>query len=284
MRQKTRTREEKTMKITLLNDLSGYGNCSLTANIPVLNVLGHETHPFPTAILSNQTAYDSYFMKNTAEYFDDYVSQWEKLGEKTDCVYAGFSVDAALPLKAADLAEKYGAMFFFDPVLGDKGALYKCFDETFVSCYRAAAKRADYITPNFTEACLLAEEDYSSFLREGDLQNFTERLLELAEKLHAYGAKNVIVTGAQWKKRLFNGCCFDGNKFLFECEYFPKAYSGTGDLFDSVFLGRLLNGETAENCVKAASAFVSQCISYAIGHGIDSRHGVNFTPFLKNLR
>ena len=60
------------MKITLINDLSGYGNCSLTANIPVLNVMGHETHPFPTAVLSNQTAYDSFFMRDCSADFAAY--------------------------------------------------------------------------------------------------------------------------------------------------------------------------------------------------------------------
>ena len=146
------------MKITLINDLSGYGNCSLTANIPVLNVMGHETHPFPTAVLSNQTAYDSFFMRDCSADFAAYIAEWDKLGEKTDCVYAGFTPNAAVPEQAADLAEKYRAIFFFDPVLGDKGELYKCFDSSFIPRYRAAAARAQYITPNLTEACILGGE------------------------------------------------------------------------------------------------------------------------------
>ncbi|PWM71437.1 MAG: hypothetical protein DBX59_09045 [Bacillota bacterium] len=272
------------MKITLLNDLSAYGNCSLAANIPVLNVLGHETHAFPTAILSNQTAYDSFFIKDTSRYFDDYVKEWDKLGERTDCVYAGFSVDGDLPLKAADLAEKYGAMFFFDPVLGDKGGLYKCFDEGFVARYRAAAARADYITPNFTEACLLAGENYFSFADETDETAFKKRLANLAQSLCDGGAKNAVVTGAEWRGKLFNGCFFNGEPFIYECEFFKKSYSGTGDLFDSVFLGYLLNGATAKDCVAKASDFLSTCIACAMERGIDSRRGVDFTPFLKNLR
>lgn len=272
------------MKITLLNDLSAYGNCSLTANIPVLNVLGHETHPFPTAVLSNQTAYDSFFMKDISPFFGNYVAEWNKIGERTDCVYAGFSVDPSLPEKAADLARDYGALFFFDPVLGDKGELYKCFDASFVERYRLAARRADYITPNFTEACLLTGRDYHAVLGLPDEKSFTDNLLALAEKLFLNGAKNVVVTGAEWHGKMFNACFFEGTPLIYECALQKKSYSGTGDLFDSVFLGYLLNGEPAESCVQKASDFVSECMAYSIRQNIDSRHGVNFIPFLKTLR
>lgn len=37
-------------KIALINDLSGFGKCSLTAAIPVISVLGIQACPLPTAI------------------------------------------------------------------------------------------------------------------------------------------------------------------------------------------------------------------------------------------
>lgn len=271
------------MKITLINDLSGYGNCSLTANIPVLNVMGHETHPFPTAVLSNQTAYDSFFMRDCSADFAAYIAEWDKLGEKTDCVYAGFTPNAAVPEQAADLAEKYGAIFFFDPVLGDKGELYKCFDSSFIPRYRAAAACAQYITPNLTEACILGGEDFFSVCAEKSESVFLERVFALAETLCRAGTKNAVITGAPYGKKLFNVCLFGGKRALFSCRYFEKSYSGTGDLFDSVFLGALLNGEPPAQCVARAADFVSRCIAYSIEKNIDSRHGVDFTPFLKEL-
>ena len=53
-------------KIALINDLSGFGKCSLTAAIPVISVLGIQACPLPTAILSAQTGFSSY-------YCDDYT-------------------------------------------------------------------------------------------------------------------------------------------------------------------------------------------------------------------
>ena len=55
-------------KIAMINDLSGYGRCSLTVAIPVLSAMGHQCCPIPTAILSNHTEFPVYF-------FDDYTEK-----------------------------------------------------------------------------------------------------------------------------------------------------------------------------------------------------------------
>jgi len=48
-------------RVAVINDLSGLGKCSLTAAIPVLSVMGVQACPLPTAVLTNQTGYDSYY-------------------------------------------------------------------------------------------------------------------------------------------------------------------------------------------------------------------------------
>ena len=61
-------------KIAVLNDLSGMGKCSLTAAIPVISVMGVQACPLPTAVLSNQTGYESYFCDDyTASRAGDYA-------------------------------------------------------------------------------------------------------------------------------------------------------------------------------------------------------------------
>ena len=56
-------------KIAVINDLSGLGKCSLTAAIPVISVMGVQACPLPTAVLSNQTGYESYFCEDFTEDF-----------------------------------------------------------------------------------------------------------------------------------------------------------------------------------------------------------------------
>ena len=58
-------------KIAVLNDLSGLGKCSLTAAIPVISVMGIQACPLPTAVLSCQTGFPSYFC-------DDYTDRMDK--------------------------------------------------------------------------------------------------------------------------------------------------------------------------------------------------------------
>lgn len=61
----------KTMKkIAVINDLSGFGKCSLTAAIPVISALGLECCPMPTAVLSNQTGFESFYCDDFTDKMD----------------------------------------------------------------------------------------------------------------------------------------------------------------------------------------------------------------------
>ena len=57
-------------KIAVINDLSGFGRCSLTAAISVISAMGVQPCPLPTAILTAQTGYPDY-------YCDDYTDKME---------------------------------------------------------------------------------------------------------------------------------------------------------------------------------------------------------------
>ena len=67
-------------KIAVIQDLSGLGKCSLTAAIPVISVMGVQAVPLPTAVLSNQTGYPSYFCDNYTEHMEQIMDEWEKRG------------------------------------------------------------------------------------------------------------------------------------------------------------------------------------------------------------
>ena len=64
-------------KIAVIHDLSGLGKCSLTAAIPVISAMGVQACPLPTAILSNQTGYGSYF-------WDDYTDRMELIMDRVE--------------------------------------------------------------------------------------------------------------------------------------------------------------------------------------------------------
>ena len=69
-----------TKKVAVINDLSGLGRCSLTAAISVLSAMGIQTCPLPTAILSSQTEYPSYYCYDFTDKMDYFRQEWKKLG------------------------------------------------------------------------------------------------------------------------------------------------------------------------------------------------------------
>ncbi len=79
-----------TKKIAVINDLSGFGRCSLTAAISVIAAMGVQPCPLPTAVLSAQTGYPSY-------YCDDYTEKWsifEANGKRWDRLSMVFTPDS----------------------------------------------------------------------------------------------------------------------------------------------------------------------------------------------
>ena len=66
-------------KIAVLNDLSGLGKCSLTAAIPVISVMGIQACPLPTAVLSCQTGFPSYFCDDYTDRMDKFMDEWKNL-------------------------------------------------------------------------------------------------------------------------------------------------------------------------------------------------------------
>ena len=71
-----------TKKAVLINDLSGLGKCSLTAAIPVLSVMGIQACPMPTAVLTSQTGFKSFYCNDCTDKLDYYTSEWKKRYEE----------------------------------------------------------------------------------------------------------------------------------------------------------------------------------------------------------
>ena len=150
-------------RIAVINDLSGLGKCSLTAAIPVLSVMGVQACPLPTAILSNQTGYESYYYDDYTKHMDAYTDEWSKRGLTLDGIYTGFlgsELQAEKILRFIDVFQKPDTLLLVDPVMGDSGHTYDIYTETFGTQMKRLVQRADVITPNLTELCLLTDIDY----------------------------------------------------------------------------------------------------------------------------
>lgn len=247
-------------RVAAIHDLSGLGRCSLTAAIPVLSALGVQACPVPTAVLSCQTGFSHFYLADGTEWMEHFIEDWQRSGLTPDGIYTGFLAGAA---QVAEV-ERFLAAFrtpetllVVDPVMGDGGRLYKgCTDEL---CRRMAAlaARADVITPNLTEACLLAGESYDAFA--ADDPECPQRVLELARRL-AQGGRQVVVTGVDHGDAIYN-IAAGREEFLVKTPRQAGHFSGTGDLFASVVCGGSMRGFSLRRCVELATRLIAAAVA-----------------------
>lgn len=245
--------------ILLASDLPGYGKVALAAMIPVLSHMGHHVYTLPTALVSNTLDYGLFDIMETTDYMKKTMAVWDKLGFSFDAVATGFIVSGE---QAAMLAEygascrRKGAFFFVDPIMGDEGHLYNGVPPEAVDHMKPLIAQADCIVPNYTEAALLTGIPYK---KEGTTDGETKTLLDA---LSAMGAASVVITSARVDGRdAVAG--YDGKTgayFTIPFDAIPVRFPGTGDIFSSVLLGHLLNGEALPSSVKKAMDTVAALI------------------------
>lgn len=266
-------------KVAVINDLSGVGRCSLTAAIPILSILGTQCCPIPTAILSNQTDFESFSFLDLTDELKAYTNSISKLNIEFDCIYSGFLGS----LKQIDIVHNFidknkEALIVVDPVMGDNGSLYDTFTYEICERMKELIKYAHIITPNLTEACILTGINYTK-------NKTKEEILNIAELLGEIGPEKIIITGVVIENELCNVYYNSKNKEIFinKIKYINESYSGTGDLFTSIIIGLLLNNHSIEYSITKAGEFLYNVIKYTFDKKTNPKEGIMFELFLKEL-
>ena len=284
-------------KIAVIQDLSGLGKCSLTAAIPVISVMGVQAVPLPTAVLSNQTGYPSYYCDDYTEHMEQIMTEWEKRKFSPDGIYTGFLADEEQADKILDFFQRFrteNTMVLVDPVMGDNGRAYGIYTEGLREKMLQLVGNAHVITPNLTEALLLLygkegmEKRYASLL-ELDGRKRLEQIGKIGEQLKKeYGLQAAVITGVESQAEL---CVHQMGNLVVEnghsswC-FAPKiggSYSGTGDLFASVLSAGLVKEMSMMSCVELAVDFLSKAIAQTVQEGTDRNDGVCFEAYLGEL-
>ncbi|RKJ17667.1 pyridoxine kinase, partial [Butyricicoccus sp. 1XD8-22] len=222
----------------VIQDLSSFGKCSLTAAIPVLSVMGVQACPLPTAILSAQTDYPSFFYEDFTSKMQYFEEEWSKLEITFDGIYTGFVTGQEQINNIFRFLDKFKSsdtLVLVDPVMGDKGEAYKLFTEELLVQMRELVKRANVITPNVTECCLLTGLSYEKLHNYSNKEDFIKALEEAGNALQQQTNAKIIVTGVNppsnnMDKQFVGNLYLDGTgTFYSEIPYNGKSYSGTGD-------------------------------------------------------
>lgn len=274
-------------RIAAIHDLSGFGRSSLTIILPVLSTMGVQVCPLPTALLSTHTGgFDDYFFLDLTSQMQPIADHWKKLKVDFDAIYSGFLGSSSQVEIVRNFIDDFkphngDGLIMVDPVLGDDGEFYGPFSSEMVSRMRCLVEKADIITPNITEAALLLEEDFEQVLTIEKVKNQLKALADL-------GPKMVVLTSVktETKPDVSTVVAYDRNDGRFwkvECDYVPAFYPGTGDLFASVLLGSLLQGDSLPMAIERAIQFVSLSIRATFGYQEPHRDGVLFERVLGSL-
>ena len=245
-------------KIAMINDLSGYGRCSITAALPVLAALKIQCCPVPTSVLSNHTGFPVYFFDDYTDKMEPYIEKWTELGFSIDGIVSGFLGSERQIQIVKDMITEFKkpeTKVIVDPIMGDHGETYATYTETMCRKMRELAEMADILTPNLTEACILTERP---FKKEG----WSRKEIEgLTEELLAMGPSGVVITGVREGQYLVNAVAEREKKITYiRRKKVGTERPGTGDVFSSVVAGVCVRGGSLSEGVALAADFVKDCI------------------------
>lgn len=263
-------------KIAIIEDMCGYGRCSMTVGLPLIAACGLQACPVPTAIFSNHTAFDSFYRDDLTDRMSDYIKPWKELGLKFEGIMSGYLANVAQVEQVIAFVQSFrkaGTQVVVDPVMGDNGRLYRFIDSAMKAQIRQLVSIADTITPNVTEACALADVEYSEELTLAQLKNIGERLLDM-------GPANVVITGINMNSYIGNLCVTQASTTLIKRKKTGDNRCGTGDAFTAMLTALLVKGATFEDAVRTTSAFISKAIKKSDELGIDKKNGIAFEAFL----
>jgi pyridoxine kinase len=241
------------------------GSVGNRAAVFALETLGYPVWAVPTVILPWHTGHGpSTRIVPSAEQFSAFTRDLEHaawLGE-VGAVLSGYLGNAEQAADVASLvrsvkAQNPKALYVCDPVMGDKEGLYV--PETTAAAMRdLLIPLADVSTPNRYELEWIAGRK---------LRDLSD-IIGAARKL---APPRMLVTSAPGRSLgdIGNLLVTEHDVLLAEHRQISGPPSGMGDLTSSVFLARLLSGNTDEQALRTTTATVYEVLTHAAGRGGD---------------
>ena len=269
-------------KIAIINDISGYGRCSISVIQPIVSHLGVQGCPLPTAIFSNHTGFPSFYRKDFTRYMQAYIDEWKKLDLQFDGIMTGFLGSA----RQISIVERFindfrrpETIVLVDPVMGDNGHIYPTYTRRMCQEMKKLLAYADIITPNITEACFLTDTPY----REAHWK--LSELTVMARQLQHMGARRLVITGIRMGDNFIgNAVCNEHGELEVQRQLLvEQTRSGTGDVFASVLGADAVNGKDFATSVKRASNFVRRCLIETLRVPGPTNTGIDFESILSQL-
>ena len=226
----------------------GYVGNSIAA--PVLQTLGHDVWRIDTVNFSNHPGYGKFTgAVKELEQLDNEIKGICDLGILPNCEvilsgYLGEIDTAASVLKTVNLVKKQNkaALYVLDPVIGDDDQIYV--KEGLVEVFKnKLLPKADVIIPNRSELGWLSD------IKIRDLSTLKIAAMNIIKR----GPKNVIVTGVLDAENILNYAFSNDGIWMTSVSRIKQKFSGTGDLFSSLFTSAFLETNNLSNALAFAT-------------------------------
>ena len=282
--------KDDTKRVLAVHDLSGFGRCALTVIIPVLSVMGTAVVPMPTALLSTHTGgFTDLTFLDLSDTMGPALEHYQALDLKFDSIYTGFLGSAAQIDTVCRAIDMFGGgcPVLVDPVMGDDGKIYATYTDEMCTRMRELCHKADIITPNITEAYLLCGEEYRDVAKMPVSEALDEAIRLKNKLIEAFGTEKLALTGIELSDdriaTVSYDRCADKHEKVHIIERVHCGYPGTGDLFASALLGKLLCGEDFHSAVEFSGRIVSDMIADTAKYDTPSREGLRLEKNLYRL-
>lgn len=269
--------------VLIIQDIAQFGKCSTTVALPIISACGVTGTIMPTSILSTHTGpeFPGFTFVDMMDNLVQTLQHWEALNIKFDAIYTGYlgrvdHVDLLLEHFPNILADD--AKIFIDPAFGDHGKYYTGFDDTYGQAQRKLVAVADFVLPNYTEACLMLGRDF-------DALDYSEaELKEIMSELQAIGAKNVIMTGVRQDDLIGAAILNEEGELNYSYStYIDQMFHGTGDVFAAAVVGTFMNTNDIYASIDKAVEYVPAAIQATIDDENPITYGVHFEKVLHLL-
>ena len=261
-------------KVAVLNDLKKYNRqCSLNS-VAIISAFGDR----PYVELSDNTNFDAFL----TGYFKDS----SKILEVREVIG-----DAKL--------DNNRVLAFVDPVLGDSGVTYEGITDSHIENYRKLLEISDVVSPNLTEACILANESYEVYSNKynkivyektSDKTNEISKeiiggIFPLLDKLRVKKNQITIITGIELSNSILTILDIvdgDNGKRQTTCNYSDKIEDryGAGEIFDAMFFETSTNGFNLVDSLSVSTSFINNSLRFSKDNNFDKKEGIVFEPIL----
>lgn len=214
-----------------------------------------ETCGIPTALLSNHTGFKTFYSRDLTDELPPIGAQLKRENITFDAIYTGYIASVYQMQLISDFIDEFGenALIFIDPVMGDYGRFYSALSQDYPEHMLKLCAKADVISPNLTEACLLLGREYSPNISLIDINDMLKELFKLCRRY-------VFITGVRDGDDI-GAVGYDGKDYH---SYFTPhedvACTGTGDVLSSAFLGAVMRGADFNKALDIAVSFTYEAV------------------------